>query len=100
VFLHEVIEGAADRSYGVHVAQLAGLPPSVVTRAHAILAELEAADRRAPVEALIDDLPLFKHVVEAPRAADGLRAALADIDPDQLSPREALAALYELKAKA
>jgi DNA mismatch repair protein MutS len=100
VFLHEVIEGAADRSYGVHVAQLAGLPPSVVTRAHAILAELEAADRRAPVEALIDDLPLFKHVVEAPRVADGLRAALADIDPDQLSPREALAALYELKAKA
>jgi DNA mismatch repair protein MutS len=71
-----------------------------VTRAHAILAELEAADRRAPVEALIDDLPLFKHVVEAPRVADGLRAALADIDPDQLSPREALAALYELKAKA
>ena len=100
VFLHEVIEGAADRSYGVHVAQLAGLPPGVVARAHAILAELEAADRRAPVETLIDDLPLFKHVVEAPRATDGLRAALADIDPDQLSPREALAALYELKAKA
>ena len=50
VFLHEVAKGAADRSYGVHVAELAGLPASVVARAHAILAELEAADRRAPVD--------------------------------------------------
>ncbi|WP_424360523.1 DNA mismatch repair protein MutS [Methylocystis parvus] len=100
VFLHEVIKGAADRSYGVHVAQLAGLPASVVSRAHAILAELEAADRRAPVEALIDDLPLFKHVVEAAQPKDALREALAKIDPDQLSPREALAALYELKGKS
>jgi DNA mismatch repair protein MutS len=100
VFLHEVIEGAADRSYGVHVAQLAGLPPAVVARAHAILAELEAADRHAPVEALIDDLPLFRHVVEPSRAPDVLRTALALIDPDQLTPREALAALYDLKAKA
>ncbi len=100
VFLHEVIEGAADRSYGVHVAQLAGLPPVVVARAHAILAELEAADRRAPVETLIDDLPLFKHAVEAPRAPDILREALSQIDPDRLTPREALAALYDLKSKA
>ncbi|QGM97106.1 DNA mismatch repair protein MutS [Methylocystis parvus] len=100
VFLHEVVKGAADRSYGVHVAQLAGLPASVVARAHAILAELEAADRRAPVEALIDDLPLFKHVVEAAQSRDALRETLARIDPDQLSPREALAALYELKGKA
>ena len=101
VFLHEVIKGAADRSYGVHVAQLAGLPQSVVSRAHAILAELEAADRRAPGEALIDDLPLFAHVVSAAAAPnDALRETLARIDPDQLSPREALAALYELKAKA
>ncbi|WP_442756812.1 DNA mismatch repair protein MutS [Methylocystis sp. JAN1] len=99
VFLHEVIKGAADRSYGVHVAQLAGLPPSVVARAHAILAELEAADRRAPVEALIDDLPLFKHVVQAAQPKDALREALAKIDPDQMSPREALAALYALKGK-
>ena len=95
-----MIKGAADRSYGVHVAQLAGLPPSVVTRAHDILAELEAADRRAPVEALIDDLPLFKRVLEAAPPRDALRDALAAIDPDQLSPREALAALYELKGKA
>ncbi|MGJ0508299.1 MAG: DNA mismatch repair protein MutS [Methylocystis sp.] len=99
VFLHEVVEGAADRSYGVHVAQLAGLPASVVARAHAILAELEAADRRAPVEALIDDLPLFSRVAEAAPPKDPLREALAKVDPDQLSPREALAALYELKGK-
>ncbi|HEY8161828.1 MAG: DNA mismatch repair protein MutS [Methylocystis sp.] len=99
VFLHEVVKGAADRSYGVHVAQLAGLPASVVARAHAILAELEAADRRAPVEALIDDLPLFKHVVQSAQPKDALREALAKIDPDRMSPRDALAALYELKAK-
>jgi DNA mismatch repair protein MutS len=100
VFLHEVIQGAADRSYGVHVAQLAGLPASVVSRAHAILAELEAADRRAPIEALIDDLPLFARVAETQAPKDALREALAKVDPDQMSPREALAALYELKGKA
>jgi DNA mismatch repair protein MutS len=107
VFLHEVIKGAADRSYGVHVAQrvlgrlcLGGLPASVVSRAHAILAELEAADRRAPVEALIDDLPLFARVAETQAPKDALREALAKIDPDQMSPRDALAALYELKGKA
>ncbi|MEK4032832.1 DNA mismatch repair protein MutS [Methylocystis sp. IM3] len=100
VFLHEVVQGAADRSYGVHVAQLAGLPASVVARAHDILAELEAADRRAPVETLIDDLPLFKRAADAAPPRDALREALAAIDPDQMSPREALAALYELKSKA
>ncbi len=99
VFLHEVVQGAADRSYGVHVAQLAGLPASVVARAHDILAELEAADRRAPVETLLDDLPLFKRVAEVSSQKDALREALAAMDPDQMSPREALAALYELKSK-
>jgi DNA mismatch repair protein MutS len=97
VFLHEVAPGAADRSYGVHVARLAGLPLAVVARAQEILAELEAADRRAPVAALIDDLPLFSRLVEAPAPTDPLRAALAAIDPDQLSPRDALAALYGLR---
>jgi DNA mismatch repair protein MutS len=100
VFLHEVTKGAADRSYGVHVAELAGLPASVVARAHAILAELEAADRRAPVEKLIDDLPLFARVAQSAPPKDALREALAAIDPDALTPREALAALYDLKAKA
>jgi len=99
VFLHEVIKGAADRSYGVHVAELAGLPPAVVARAHAILAELEAADRRAPVETLIDDLPLFAHAAPA-KPEDPLRKALDGIDPDTLTPRDALAALYRLKDAA
>jgi DNA mismatch repair protein MutS len=100
VFLHEVISGAADRSYGVHVAQIAGLPSSVIARAYHILSELEAADRAKPVETLIDDLPLFKKLASEPMIKDQLREALLQIDPDQLTPREALAALYELKGKA
>jgi DNA mismatch repair protein MutS len=73
----------------------------VVARAHQILGELEAADRRAPVEKLIDDLPLFSHAATAQaKPGDSLREALKAIEPDALSPREALAALYELKLKA
>jgi DNA mismatch repair protein MutS len=99
VFLHEVIAGAADRSYGVHVAELAGLPKSVVARAHKILARLEAGDQRAPLEKTIDDLPLFSHAPAPLKTRDPLREALKAIDPDALTPREALAALYELKEK-
>ncbi|MCB1542391.1 MAG: DNA mismatch repair protein MutS, partial [Rhodoblastus sp.] len=104
VFLHEVISGAADRSYGIQVAKLAGLPGSVVERAKHILSELEASDRRAPVEKLIADLPLFSARpaptprVEAKR--DALREKLTAIDPDELSPRNALEALYELRKLA
>ena len=97
VFLHEVVAGAADRSYGIQVARLAGLPETVVTRARDILGELEALDRRAPVERLVADLPLFSRRVPV---ADTLRVALAAIDPDALSPREAHAALYGLKVAA
>nr|WP_085773421.1 DNA mismatch repair protein MutS [Methylocystis bryophila] len=100
VFLHEVVPGAADRSYGVHVAELAGLPKSVVSRAHEILSELEAQDRRAPIEKMIDDLPLFSHRPPTPERKDPLRLALAAIEPDTLTPREALTLLYELKDKA
>ena len=106
VFLHEVLPGAADRSYGIQVAKLAGLPSAVVTRAQEILRLLEASDRRTPGETLIADLPLFSHTAErvAPAAhsapADPLREALATIDPDALSPREALEALYRLKQSA
>src|SRR5947209_13887976 len=106
VFLHEVLPGAADRSYGIQVAKLAGLPQAVVTRAQEILRLLEASDRRTPIETLIADLPLFSHAAQqAPPAAqslptDPLREALAAIDPDALSPREALEALYKLKANA
>jgi DNA mismatch repair protein MutS len=106
VFLHEVLPGAADRSYGIQVAKLAGLPPAVVTRAQQILRLLEASDRRTPVETLIADLPLFSHAaqniapVTSSPPADPLRETLAAIDPDALSPREALQALYKLKESA
>jgi DNA mismatch repair protein MutS len=99
VFLHEVVAGAADRSYGLQVARLAGLPGAVVDRAKTILSELERSDRERPKRALVDDLPLF--AVPARAAAtpqpDALREALAALDPDALSPREALEALYRLK---
>ena len=99
IFLHEVVSGAADRSYGIQVARLAGLPDAVVERARDILAELEALDRRAPVERLVADLPLFARPAPAqPASKDALREALALINPDALSPREAHAALYALKA--
>ncbi|WP_262030022.1 DNA mismatch repair protein MutS [Microvirga sp. Mcv34] len=103
VFLHEVVPGAADRSYGLQVARLAGLPGPVVERAKTILSELEKSDREAPKRALIDDLPLFAVPVRAEPAAapqrDTLREALDALDPDAMTPREALDALYRLKAQ-
>ena len=104
VFLHEVIPGAADHSYGIQVAKLAGLPASVIERAKVVLAMLEADDRATPRG--FDDLPLFaapaRPAAPDPRqsAFDALVAALAPIHPDELSPREALEALYALKQKA
>ena len=100
VFLHEIVPGAADRSYGIQVAKLAGLPAAVIERAKHLLAELEAGDRRKPVERLVADLPLFAQASPPPppSAADRLSDALDGIDPDTLSPREALDALYRLKA--
>ncbi|MEM9431286.1 MAG: DNA mismatch repair protein MutS [Pseudomonadota bacterium] len=98
VFLHEVRDGAADRSYGVQVAKRAGLPAAVIARARTVLADLEkrAGARSGP--ALIDDLPLFR-TVEAP-PPDALRARLAEISPDDLSARAALDLVYELKSLA
>ena len=99
VLLHEVADGAADRSYGIAVAKLAGLPPSVVGRAKAVLAKLEAGrDATGGIAAGLDDLPLFAASAE-PEAAvlDPLAQALAEIEPDSLTPREALDALYRLK---
>ncbi|MDB5543403.1 MAG: mismatch repair protein MutS [Hyphomicrobiales bacterium] len=101
IFLHEVVQGAADRSYGIQVAKLAGLPPAVVARSKALLAELEAGERSAPVQKMIDDLPLFAPLLEpkAPiqPARDLLREALDVTDPDEMTPREALERLYEIK---
>ncbi|MDE1971859.1 MAG: DNA mismatch repair protein MutS [Hyphomicrobiales bacterium] len=105
ILLHEVVPGAADRSYGIQVAKLAGLPASVIERAKLVLAQLEAEDRISPARKLIDDLPLFatsRRGVAAAPADAGLTAvieALAALDPDNMAPREALEALYALKAK-
>jgi DNA mismatch repair protein MutS len=101
VLLHEVAEGAADRSYGIAVAKLAGLPPKVVARARSVLAKLEAGrDATGGIAAGLDDLPLFAMAVEAERAPDPLTSELEALDPDSMSPREALEALYRLKQAA
>jgi DNA mismatch repair protein MutS len=97
VFLHEVAPGSADRSYGIQVAKLAGLPPSVIERAKAILAELEATNRSGAALRSIDELPLFALAARPAPRKDELREKLAEIDPDDLSPRDAQAALYALK---
>jgi DNA mismatch repair protein MutS len=101
VFLHEVAPGAADRSYGVHVAQLAGLPASVVGRAEEILATLEAGEQSGAVARLADDLPLFRAVPEAPQSKGPsvLEEELAAIDADELTPRAALELIYRLKGQ-
>jgi len=97
VFLHEVAPGAADRSYGIQVARLAGLPTSVIKRARSVLADLEATKASGRVDAL----PLFSYEPPSPEPPpDPVREALDKIDPDALSPREGHAALYELKRLA
>ncbi len=103
VFLHEVRPGAADRSYGVQVAQLAGLPPAVVKRARHILDMLESGDQKGSIkpEKLLNDLPLFSldpvANEPAPTAESELALRMKDVLPDSLSPREALDLIYELK---
>jgi DNA mismatch repair protein MutS len=99
VFLHEIVPGAADRSYGVQVAKLAGLPAPVVSRARELLAEFEAAERSVDANRQSADLPLFTASRQPPaELSDPLGEALDAIDPDSLSPRAALDALYRLKA--
>jgi DNA mismatch repair protein MutS len=101
VLLHEVADGAADRSYGIAVAKLAGLPPAVVARAKAVLAKLEAGrDATGGIAAGLDDLPLFAVSAEPEPVPDPLAAALDAIEPDALSPRAALEELYRLKRLA
>jgi DNA mismatch repair protein MutS len=105
VFLHKVKPGAADRSYGIQVAKLAGLPDAVVRRAREVLTRLEKADRRPRLgDDSIDDLPLFSAArprgaaVEQPPSA--VEKVLGDMHPDELTPKAALEKLYELKALA
>ena len=100
MLLHEVADGPADRSYGIAVAKLAGVPPIVLARAKSVLARLETGrDATGGIAAGLDDLPLFAATfAAAPEPApDALAEALGELDPDALAPREALDALYALK---
>jgi DNA mismatch repair protein MutS len=106
IFLHEVRKGAADRSYGVQVAQLAGLPDSVIARARVVLDALEEGERDggATQKTLIDDLPLFSARTSPPapqpKQTSVIEETLEAIIPDELTPREALDVLYKLKEAA
>ncbi|WP_306114365.1 MULTISPECIES: DNA mismatch repair protein MutS [unclassified Roseovarius] len=102
IFLHEVRQGAADRSYGVQVAKLAGLPDAVVARARVVLDALEKGEREGGTaqKALIDDLPLFAATPPpppVPTKTSEVEERLAEVLPDDLTAREALNLIYELK---
>ncbi|MHA1189811.1 MAG: DNA mismatch repair protein MutS [Alphaproteobacteria bacterium] len=101
VFLHRVVAGAADRSYGIQVARLAGLPDAVIARARDVLEKLEDGDRNRGPQDIAKDLPLFSATVHYKKpdlpSVDPVLEALDALDPDALSPRQALDALYTLK---
>jgi DNA mismatch repair protein MutS len=101
VFLHEVAAGAADRSYGIHVAKLAGLPEAVLARATHVLHTLEATQGVSVTSKLTDDLPLFASQLNSPAGnkPSKIEVLLADVNPDQLSPKEALDMIYRLKSE-
>ena len=98
IFMYELALGAADRSYGIQVARLAGLPPTVLNRAQAVLAVLEQEERGSDLTQLTKDLPLFSDNRRASdvQPLDPLRKRLQEIQPDDLTPREALEVLYSL----
>ena len=106
VFLHEVAAGTADRSYGVHVARLAGLPEPAITRAEEVLETLEKGEQAGTLQRLADDLPLFAAMAEKtqpgtagaePAGPSAVERRLAEVNPDELSPKEALELVYELR---
>lgn len=104
VFLHEVAAGTADRSYGIHVAQLAGLPAAVIARAEQVLQKLESGEASGKAGRLAEDLPLFAQAPRPlpqdpePSGPSPAERALTELLPDTMSPKEALDALYDLKA--
>ena len=100
VFLHEVAPGAADRSYGIQVAKLAGLPAGVISRARQVLDYLETSERSRPKAMTVDDLPLFSVKPKEEEKEHPALAALEALNPDELTPKEALERLYELKRTA
>lgn len=103
VFLHEVAPGTADRSYGIQVAKLAGLPPAVIERARLVLETLEKSREENTSTPMVDDLPLFSATVaqvaraQVTRGPSALDRAFAEVNPDDLSPKEALELVYRLK---
>ncbi|MBQ9271093.1 MAG: DNA mismatch repair protein MutS [Alphaproteobacteria bacterium] len=101
IFLHEIIDGAADRSYGIQVAKLAGLPKAVISRADQVLKKLEKVNQKKTTLDLSDELPLFtfaqEKMEESVEKISAVETALAAIEPDNLSAREALDKIYELK---
>ncbi len=102
VFLHEVAQGTADRSYGIHVARLAGLPDTVIARAEQVLAALETGEQGSAVARLADDLPLFAAMrptagARPPKGPSDLERALDEAAPDAMTPREALEFVYRIK---
>jgi DNA mismatch repair protein MutS len=103
VFLHEVAPGTADRSYGIHVAKLAGLPQAVTARAAEILELLEKGEEAGALSRLADELPLFRAALrrsppEPVARSSPIEGLLRDVRPDELTPREALELVYRLKA--
>ena len=99
IFLHEVVPGAADRSYGIHVAKLAGLPDAAIERAEQVLQMLETGEQSSAVTRLADDLPLFAAVARRPQPKpSAVEERLRQIDPDALTPRQALELIYALRA--
>ncbi len=98
VFRHQVVPGAAERSWGVHVAKLAGVPRAVLARAGAVLRALEDRARSSGADALAGELPLFSQPLTPSAPPPSLVAALRAIDPDAMTPREAQEALYHLRA--
>ncbi len=105
VFLHQVAPGAADRSYGIQVAKLAGLPKNVVAQAEQVLELLETGPTANAASRLVEDLPLFSNLKQTviwnkTEKVSAVITALDDIHPDRLTPRQALELMYELKAKA
>jgi DNA mismatch repair protein MutS len=100
VFLHDVAPGAADRSYGVQVARLAGLPDMVIERASAVLQLLENKEKTANISAISEQLPLFSSPrlhIRDPQAESEVEKRLASLAPDELTPKEALQLIYELR---
>ncbi len=105
VFLHEVAPGAADRSYGIHVAKLAGLPAAAIDRANEVLETLQSGEQAGSLARLAEDLPLFAAAAPAPRGGQPVRPTPAEdrlraVNPDELTPRQALELLYELRGLA